>query len=121
MPIKATTGIAPEWWKYPDEDSEADTPTEFHLFPLSGPEMLEVQEHFDPDTSAIKGRGLFIACKYGLRGWRNVVDDTGTEVVFNAMTLKLLPAEVLARAGSRIVNISLVTPDAEKNLLSQSK
>lgn len=120
MSLRALVGIEPEWWtpetqKNDDNGDPADSPASFHLWPLTGPQMLEVQEFFDFENQTIKGPGLLRACKYGLRNWRNIVDHTGKDVVFTRNALDKLPAEVLAGAGAQIIANSVIDEEAEKN------
>ncbi len=121
MTLRALVGIAPEWWT-PDSEKKPndagvvdDKPAAFHLYPLTGPQMLEVQEFFDFENQTIKGPGLLRACRFGLKDWRNIVDENGDTISFTRNGLDKLPAEVLAAAGAKIIANSVITEDDQKN------
>lgn len=120
MSIRALVGITPEWWTPASEQKDVNgepnpTPAAFHLHPLTGPQMLEVQEFFDFENQTIKGPGLLKACRLGLKDWRNIIDEEGNEIIFTRNALDKLPAEVLAAAGARIISNSVIDGQAEKN------
>ena len=121
MTLRALVGITPEWWtpeseKKPNDAGEVDAkPAAFHLYPLTGPQMLEVQEHFDMVNTTVKGPGLLLACRFGLKGWRNVVNENDEELPFNRLSVDKLPAEILAVVGAKIIANSVLDGDAEKN------
>lgn len=131
MSIKALQGITPVWWSpksettpKPDGDGKKDpNPAAFFLKPLTGPEMLEVQEYFDFDNGSIKTPGLLLACRLGLADWRNIEGPDDDMLVFKDIRkpLDVLAAETLAIVGAQIIASSVLAPDAEKNSLSQSK
>lgn len=120
MAIRALVGIAPEWWT-PDSELKdahgepATDPASFHLHPLTGPQMLEVQEFFDFENQTILGPGLLKACRFGLKDWKNIVDEKDDPIKFTRNALDKLPAEVLAGAGARIISNSVIDGEAEKN------
>ena len=120
MSVRALVGITPEWWTPPSETTPDDNgdlperPAAFHLHPLTGPQMLEVQEFFDLENRTIKPPGLLRACRFGLRDWRNVLDENDKEMEFD-VSLKTLPAEWIANAGAQIIANSVIDGDAEKN------
>ena len=120
MSLRALVGIEPEWWTPVGELKGLNgepvlDPASFHLHPLTGPQMLEVQEFFDFENQTIKGPGLLRACRFGLKDWRNIVDENGDTISFTRNGLDKLPAEVLAAAGAKIIANSVITEDDQKN------
>lgn len=120
MAIQAYDGVTPVWYT-PDSEKDAVDAAEFHLFPLTGPQLLEVQQFFDTDNSVVLGPGLVMSCKYGMRGWKNIVDGEGNEMVFTRNGLNRLPAEVIAELGGKIIGMSVIEEEEVGNSLSQSK
>lgn len=114
MAIATLKGLTPEWWT-PEDEREQDEPASFHIAPLSGPQMLEVQEHFDLPNQTIKGPGLLMACRIGLRGWKNIVDDEGKALTFTRSAIDRLPADTIAIIGAQVIANSVVDEDTEKN------
>lgn len=121
MSVRALVGISPEWWT-PESEKEPDAngdlpefPAAFYLHPLTGPQMLEVQEFFDFENKTIRGPGLLRACRFGLQDWRNIVDENDKEIKFTRMSLDKLPAEILAGAGAQIIANSVIDGETEKN------
>ena len=120
MSVRALVGITSEWWTPPSETEPNDNgdlperPASFHLSPLTGPEMLEVQEFFDLENRTIRPPGLLRACRLGLTDWRNVLDENDKELSFDP-SLKCLPAEWIANAGAQIIANSVISEEAEKN------
>ena len=120
MSVRALVGIVAEWWTpesetEPDADGHiAERPASFYLHPLTGPEMMEVQDFFDLENRTVKSGGLLRACRLGLRDWRNVLDENDNELSFDP-SLNTLPAEWIASAGSQIISNSVVSEETEKN------
>jgi hypothetical protein len=120
MSVRALVGITPEWWT-PETETEPDTdghiaerPAAFYLHPLTGPQMMEVQEFFDLENRTIKTGGLLRAARFGLKDWRNVLDENDKEIDFDA-SLNKLPAEWIANAGAQIIANSVISEETEKN------
>lgn len=114
MAIKLTKGLTKEWWT-PEQFENEDDPPAFELLPLSGPQFLEVQQHFDVPNETVLGPGLMFAVRHGLKNWRNVVDDEGNDATFTARVVDRLPPDWLALIGSKIIALSVLEPDEVKN------
>ena len=126
MSVRALVGITAEWWT-PESETEPDAngdvperPASFFLEPLTGPEMMSVQEFFDIENKIVRPSGLLKACRIGLKDWRNVLDGNGIDVPFDE-SLNKLPAPYIAAAGAQILANSVIDGAAEKNSSSQSK
>ena len=120
MAIQAYDGITPMWYVPASEEGAVDA-AEFHLFPLTGPQLLEVQQYFDNENQTVLGPGLVMACKYGMRGWKNIVDGEGNDMVFTRVGLNRLPAENIAELGGKVIGMSVMDEEEVKNSSSQSK
>ena len=114
MSIKALTGLVSEWFTPADEVGKEDA-TEFNLQPLTTPQMARIQAHFDAATGSISAVGLYTACEFGLKGWRNLLDHEGNDLKFNKRRLDVLPIEIVAEVGGQIIANSVLTDEDEKN------
>lgn len=114
MAIRILEGLEPEWWT-PDNEKEEAQPSAFFLAPLTGPEMLEVQAHFDQVHKVVTGPGLLAAARIGLKGWRNIVDKKDELVPFTKQAIETLDAETLAITGAQIIASSALDEDTEGN------
>lgn len=115
MTVTALTGLVPEWYT-PDDEKGSDTPAEFKLVPLTTPQMAQVQTHFDMKEERVKATGLYLACEFGLRGWKNVIDHEGNELKFSRSRIATLAIDLAAELGGQIIASSLLSGDDEKNL-----
>jgi len=115
MTIKALDGITPSWYTPVTEKENGEQGAAFFLQPLSGPQLLEIQPHFDLANTTVRGPGLVLSCRYGLKGWRNIVDGKGAEMAFNPMRIDFLPSEILAELGAEIIRMSMLDEDDIKN------
>lgn len=114
MSITAYDGLARKWWS-PEDEVGQDNQAEFELKPLSGPELLEVQAHYDVETLTVLGPGLVLACKFGLKGWKNITDEEGEQRKWNRLGYAKLPGAVIAEMGGHIINMSLLDEGDAKN------
>lgn len=114
MAIKAYSGITSEWYT-PDSEEGFDDAAQFELKGLTGAQLLEVQQHFDIENQRVLGPGLVMACRLGLTDWKNIVDEEGKERVFTRQAILLLPAEVLAELGGKVISLSVMDDDETKN------
>lgn len=120
MSIRALDGISPEWYTIPDqEECGEEDKAQFRIWPLTGPQLLEVNQHFELETSTIAGPGLYLAFKLGCKDWRNIKDRRDEEMKFSKLNFDYIPPQVLAQVGSRIVKISMLTEEELGNLSSQ--
>jgi len=115
MGLKITKGVAPEWFYPTGQDEEDEGAASFKLAPLTGPQLLEVQSFVDQTTLIMKGAGLVLACKLGMRDWRNVGDEKDKPLKCNRFTIDQLPAEVLAECGGRVIHMSVMDEEEIKN------
>lgn len=112
MSLKALDGISPEWYALPTEDNDDDSePAEFRIWPLTGPQLLEVNEYFNADSLSIGGPGLLLAFKYGVKDWRGIVDRNGEPLKFTKANIDKLPPVALARVGGRIIRMSTMSEE----------
>jgi len=114
MAIRAYEGITKEWYTPTDEEGQEDA-AEFELSPLTGPQLLDVQVHFDIENMTVLGPGLVLACKFGLCDWKNVLDGNGRDKKFNRLGYLKLPGDIIAELGGKIINISTLGEDDAKN------
>jgi hypothetical protein len=91
MSIKATEGLAPEWYTPPGQDDDPN-PARFHIKPLNGAEFGEVADYLEitPAGALIRHAGRERALALGL-------------------------IEIRTHIVTRIINISYMGEDAEKN------
>lgn len=114
MAIKAHSGMTPEWYT-PDSQEGMDDATRFRVVGLTGAELLELNQYMDSTTGAVQGPGLVQACRVGLKGWENVVDEEGRNVTFNRIAIARLPAEIIAEVGAKIISLSVLDDEETKN------
>ena len=115
MTIKALEGLTPTWYTPREEEDNKEQGAAFFLKPLTGPQLLEVQPHFDLENTTVRGPGLVMSVRFGLKGWKNVVDSKGAEMAFNPMRIDFLPSEILAELGAEILRMSMLGDDEIKN------
>jgi hypothetical protein len=116
MSIKATEGLAPEWYTPPGQDDDPN-PARFHIKPLNGAEFGEVADYLEitPAGALIRHAGRERALALGLIGWEGFTDRTGKAMPFSTANAKLIPHEIRTHIVARIINISYMGEDAEKN------
>jgi hypothetical protein len=115
MAIKALTGLVPEWYTPTMEDEKDEGASSFHCYPLTQPQVLEVQQYYSTERKDFLPMAYAIAYKLGCRGWKNVFDMDGKPLKFNNVTRDKLPAQVLAEVGANIINMSVLGDDEIKN------
>ena len=96
MKITPRTKILPSWVKLREDE---DAPS-YLLRPLTELDLNDIRPSINiTDTEiSIKSEGLVLILKAALRGWKNIVDDTGMEVVMPRSAqnqAELLPASEL--------------------------
>ena len=116
MSIKAMTGLVPEWF-VPDSEKDANPEEQasFHCYPLTQPQVLEVQQYYDRDRKDFLPTAYAVAYRLGCRGWKNVTDHEGKPLKWSPANRETLPAHILAEVGANIINISVMGDDDEKN------
>lgn len=114
MSLQLTKGLTPRWWT-PDGQDDVEKPVEFQIRPLTGPQMLEIREHFDVEEQTIRPQGLLEATRVGLRDWRNVTNDKGDEEKYHKSMIDRLPHDWIALIGAQVISDSVITQEDEKN------
>ena len=115
MTVKALTGLVPEWYTPKGEEDEA-TPAEFHVKPLTAPQVAKVQSEFDGETGEISGNGLYNAATMVVIGWKNVNDHNDRNLKFSKRALDQLPFALLLELGGKVLEMSFLSEDKQKNL-----
>jgi hypothetical protein len=120
--LKALQNLKAEFY-VPLSERDGTMPTRFNLRPLDGIELLDVSYHRDEQGNlSLSSAAARSALKHGLLGWENLVDETGTQVLFNPvdrdMNLKRLPAELVVELSTEIFVRSILSEQERKNLSS---
>lgn len=120
--IKALQNLKAEFY-VPLSERDSATPTRFNLRPLDGIERLDVSFYRDElGNLSLSSAAAKAALKHGLIGWENLLDETGSPVLFSPVdrdaNLKRLPAELVAELATEIFVRSVLTEDERKNLSS---
>lgn len=92
----------------PSQKDEAN-PATFELQPLSGVRAMEAMSYLEilPNGDAIiRGEGLGLIIRYGLKGWKNVLDENGEDLPFNPVNVDCLGAVYLNAIANHLVSIS---------------
>jgi hypothetical protein len=114
MPIKATEGLAPEWYTPPGQGD--GTPTRFKIRPLDGAEFGEIADYVSIDAGVpmIKAAGRDRCLKMALQEWENL-EGVGGPVPFTPHNQRLIPHEVRVAIVNRVLVISTLGEELEKN------
>lgn len=115
MTIKATEGLAASWYTPRSERKNGKVASQFFIKPLNGPQMLEVQPFYNTDKLTVEGPGLMISVRFGVKGWKNIANENGEDILFHAGRLDHLPVEILSELGAEILRISTLDEDDIKN------
>ena len=115
--MKALTGLVPEWFR-PETLDEGDE-AEFEVSPLTQQKIAEVQNHYDTIDNTMKPTGYYLAFEMGCTIWRGVTDHEGKELPFSVRKLGTIPIKIACEIGAQVVNVSALTEDERKNLLSR--
>lgn len=118
MPMKALTGLVSVWYIPTSEDNvqPEDAASSFHCFPLTQPQILEVQNLYDNDAKRLKPQAYAMAFRLGCRNWKNVQDREGLNLPWSPGAMDTIPAKEIAEIGNHILDISNLTGEDEKNL-----
>ncbi|MFP4560984.1 MAG: hypothetical protein ACLFQ3_06630 [Thiohalorhabdus sp.] len=114
MAITITEKTAPEWFT-PESETEEEQPAQFHITPLNQVQVNEVLPEVDQESGVFSGRGVQTLLRYGLRDWKNILDEQGKEVPFRYGRLTRVPFDVQQEVASRIFEISVLTEAERKN------
>lgn len=112
--MRALTGLVPEWFKpesLPDDDE-----SEFEVTPLNQRRLAEIQNHYDPESGAMRPTGYYLAFEMGCSNWRNVQDAEGNEFKYSSRNMPLIPIRVAVEVGAQVVNVSALSEEERKNL-----
>ena len=115
MPINAIEGLAPEWYTPPGQDEE--NPTRFKVRPLDGAEFGEVADAVkftDTGSPYITSAGRDRALVLALTDWENFNDSKGP-MLYTRNNMRLIPHETRVAIVNRILAISTLTGEQEKN------
>ena len=115
--MKALTGLVPEWFS-PETLDEGDE-AQFEVSPLSMQKIAEIQNHYDAETLQMRPTGYYLAFELGCTNWRGVTDQEDKDLPFSIRNLGKVPIKVACEIGAQVVNVSSLTEDERKNLLSQ--
>lgn len=117
MPLQLQTTHTPYWWPLPGYEDE-EHPPEFRLAPLNGEQSSELTNSlaFETDDSLkIEERSVKIALKYGLRDWKNIVDENGNNLEFHRGNIRYLPFEVRSKIFVEILKRNQLSEQERKN------
>jgi len=113
--IRALEGFAPEWYTPPGQD-DSEPVTRFRIRPLDGAEYGEVADYVEIDDGQVmilsSGRNLCL--QRGLLDWEHFSDSNGP-VKFSQANARLIPHEYRMQLVARILTISNLDRDQEKN------
>lgn len=112
--------VAPTWFTVP---SDSDPASEFLLAPLSSLAWLDVRNEISwgrKGKFSISGDGVLAAVMDSVRDWRNVVNEKGEAIPFSRSLLQDLPAPILLKLASEIVERSFLSETERKNSSSPS-
>lgn len=116
MAIKALEGLAPEWYEPPGQAGD-DYPTRFKIRPLDGAEFGEVADYVtmtEDGVPMIRAAGRDRCLKMALLDWEHFT-GVGGPVEFSAANMRLIPHDVRVGIVNRVLMISTLTEDQEKN------
>ena len=117
MAIKATDGLTAEWYT-PESEKEDEAPTQFHLKPFNGEKYNYIWAELFADSEGdvkISGKGVELALKFGLIGWRNMLSSNNSELAFKPNNFKHIPQNIRLEIASHLIDISTLTDGDEKN------
>lgn len=119
MAIQAREVLAPFWYTPASEEGAAN-PTRFKLRPLTGLEAFDAGIYAGPDGNfRASSQGVRNVLGHALQGWENVVSPGGDPMEFNitnpAASLRALPYMVLSELFNKVIEVSNLTGDQEKN------
>ena len=107
--------VEPEWYTL-EKDKGEDNPAEFELVPLNGQRLGEVMEGADFESeNPFTEKGVQCALKYGVQGWRNVLDQDDNEVKFALVHFRDFAWTTRIELASAIIGKSSITDDDAKN------
>ena len=122
MAFRAMTGLVTEWFepeRYKVDEKtgelvevvkESEGCTKVQIKPLSGSDFLSAV------TAPGAASQIITACRRGVVGWENLPDENGNPVKFDeSKIIEVLPGEIMTILSSRILDISKMSREQEKN------
>ena len=113
--INQESKIAPTWFKS-DRDRSGDV--EWLLKPLTGLEFLQVQAGATVSADGYfiyNGQSIRDALRFGIQGWKGVVDEKGDPINYNHFMLDKVPQKHLNEVFNEIINRAFVSENEQKN------
>jgi hypothetical protein len=114
MAIRALEGMAPEWYA---PEGNTDDATRFKIRPLDGAEFGEIADYVtirDSGHPMILAAGRDRCLKMALLDWENFNNQAGA-VKCTPHNMRLIPHEYRVAIVNRILAISTLSEDEEKN------
>lgn len=113
--IRALEGLTPEW--YEPAGQVGNDRTSFHIRPLDGAEFGEIADgvKFTDNGVAFIGHQARDRClTLALLGWKGFTDSSGA-LPFTRANMRLIPHETRVSIVNRILAISTLDGEQEKN------
>lgn len=112
-------GVSPEWYTLSVDEGEPD-PVQFYIKPLSSFDWMDVMAMSTAqadDMFAVGMAGIKLGFRLGVKAWRNIedVDKPGEQLKFSRAAMETLPVGWLMEVGQRVLELSRVSQDREKN------
>jgi hypothetical protein len=110
--------LAPAWFEFKKDDPTAEA---FLLAPLNKFDAVDFYREviFRKGKLTVTGEGVRIAARC-IRDWRNVVDEKGAPVQFDASLVEDLPTHTLITIAAEVFNRTFLSEAERKNSSSPS-
>lgn len=108
--------LLPTWYPLPG-DHNGPAP-EFLLAPLTPAAFIDCRNEVqleDEGRVVMSGKAVTTALSESVRGWRNVVTETGEQADFSITELLALPVRVQERLANEILNRAVLWESERKN------
>lgn len=113
--INQESKIAPTWFKSERDESGQ---VEWLLKPLSGLEFMQVQAGAivsERGDYVYNGQALRDALRFGVQGWKGIVDKEGNPIAYSHFMLDMIPVKHLNEVFNEIINRAFIREYEEKN------
>lgn len=116
MTIEALEGLTPEWFTRPGQDKDNDPVTRLRIRPLDGAEYGVVANFLELAGKLvfIRSTGRTLCLQMVLLDWESFSNSDGP-VKFSIDNMRLIPHEIRMKIVARIVAISHLDPEQERN------